>query len=168
LSEANTLLTYVRGFYTYLVARYPTGTTISLGTVVEEGTQREIVPTMSNVTGVGTGSAPQLLAVVCTWKTSIAARRGRGRTFVGPLATSAVQADGTPLDALVTDVKAAAAALVASSMGFGNGALGVYGYSAAKTPGKENPRNPADAKVFRDFTGYAVRDLFASLRSRRD
>jgi hypothetical protein len=79
-----------------------------------------------------------------------------------------VQTDGTPVDSFVTAARNAAAALVTSSTGYGNGAIGVYGYNAAKTPGKANPRNPADAKVFRDITGYAVRDLFGVLRSRRD
>lgn len=61
LSQANTLLSYIRGLYVGLQGYYNTGTVLSLGTVTEEGTSREIVPTFASVTGTGTGSAPQLL-----------------------------------------------------------------------------------------------------------
>jgi len=168
VTQANALIGYIRTFYNNLVGNYPTGVTLSLGTVTEEATQREMACTMTAVSGVGTGSAPQLLAMVVTWKTTIAARRGRGRTFIGPLSTSSMQSDGTPVDSFRTTVGTGAAALIASSVAYGNGAIGVYGYQNAKLPGKANLRNPADPKVFRDVTGYATRDLFGSLRSRRD
>jgi hypothetical protein len=168
LSEANTLIGYLRAFYVAMQPYLALSTVVSLGTVTEVGTAREIVPTMATVTSSGVDSAPQALAVVVTWRTTIAARRGRGRTFVGPITKSVLQTDGTIVDGTRTTMATAAGALVTSSMGFGNGAVGVYGYNDAKTPGKENPRNPADARVFRDFTGYQIRDLFGVLRSRRD
>lgn len=168
LSQANAIIAFIRTFYNTILAHYPATTNLSLGTVTEEGTSREIVPTMASLTGTGVGSAPQALALVVTWRTSIAARRGRGRTFLGPHVTADIQSDGTPSSSLVSDVNSASATLISSSMGFGNGAVGVWGYSAAKTPGKQNPRNPADAREFRDYTGRAVRDLFGVLRSRRD
>jgi hypothetical protein len=168
LTEANVLIGYIRTFYNTIVAHYPATTTLTLGTVTELLTSREIVPTFATVTGTGTGSAPQALALVVTWRTSIAARRGRGRTFLGPHVTTDIQNDGTPSAALISDVNAAATTMLSSSTGYGSGAVGVWGYSAAKTPGKANPRNPADAREFRDFTGKAVRDLFGVLRSRRD
>lgn len=168
LQQANALIAYIRSFYTTIAAHYPSTTSLSLGTVTEEGTSREIAPTMAAVTGSGTGSAPQLLSLVVTWRTTIASRRGRGRTFLGPHCTSDMQSDGTPAPSLISDVSTASSALITSSQAYGNGAVGVWGYSAAKTPGKENPRNPADAREFRDFTGRAIRDLFGSLRSRRD
>jgi len=168
LSQANTLLGYIRTFYQSLVTLMPATTTTTLGTVTEEGTSREIVPTWSTTTGSGTGSSPQALCAVITWRTETAARRGRGRTFFGPLATSVVQSDGTINNSNLTTIQASAAALVSSSLLDGNGAVGVWGYNAAKTPGKANPRDPLDAKVLRDITGYQVRDLFGVLRSRRD
>jgi len=168
LSQANTLIGYIRTFYNYNIAHYPSTTTITLGTVTEEISSREIVPTMATVTGVGTGSAPQALSVVVTWRTTLASRRGRGRTFLGPHVTADIQSDGTPSTTLITDVNTSAAALVTSSLAYGNGAIGVYGYKDAKPAGKENPRNPADEKIFRDVVGKNVRDLFGVLRSRRD
>jgi hypothetical protein len=168
LMQANQLIGYLRTFYNSLSAYYPTTTVITVGTVTEEGTAREIIPTMTPVSGGGTGSMMQALALVATWKTTIAARRGRGRTFIGPLSTGAVQNDGTPDNTFLNTARTAAAALVVASAGYGNGAVGVYGYNSAKTPGKNNPRDPSDAKVFRDITGYNIRDLFGVLRSRRD
>lgn len=166
LNQANTLIGYIHTFYVALLAYFPNGTTISLGTVTEEGTQREIVPTFAPVLGTGTGNSPQALCAVVTWRTSIAARRGRGRTFVGPLNTGTVQSDGTLNDTFRANVIAAASALVSSSTAYGNGAVGVYGYSSAKLKG--SPRDPNDPRVLRDYVGSTVRDLFGILRSRRD
>jgi hypothetical protein len=166
--QVNALLGYIRTFYNTIGSWYPATTVLSLGTVTAVDSSREIAGTFAGVTGTGTGSAPQLLALVNTWKTTIAARRGRGRTFLGPLCTAAMQNDGTPAAALLSDVAAASSALLTSSLGYGNGAIGVYGYDQPKLAGKANLRDPTDAKVFRDITGYKARDLFASLRSRRD
>lgn len=166
--QLNALLGFLRTFYNTIGSWYPATTTITLGTCTTVDTQAEAAGTFATVTGTGTGSAPQLLANVVTWKTSVAARRGRGRTFLGPLCTSAMQADGTPAAALQSDVSAAATALVSASVSFGNGAWGIYGYDVAKLAGKANLRNPADGKVLRDIVGFKQRDLFASLRSRRD
>jgi len=168
LSQANSLIGYLRTFYDAIKVYYPAATTISLGTVTEELTSREIVPTMAIVSGIGTGSAPQMLSLVITWKTSVASRRGRGRTFLGPHPTNCMQSDGTPSTTFLTDVNNAAAALLTSSTGFGNGAIGIWGYDSPKIAGKENPRNPLDARVLRDITGKNIRDLFGVLRSRRD
>jgi hypothetical protein len=168
LSEANTLVGYIRTFYNSCLGLLPPTWVATLGTVVSETDQREIIPTMASLTGLGTGSAPQALAIVVGWRTTIAARRGRGRTFLGPVASGVMQTDGTVTDANLTTVRTAAAALISSSTAFGNGAVGVWGYENAKLPGKENLRNPADGKIFRDFVGVQVRDLFGVLRSRRD
>ena len=168
LTQANILVGYIRAFYDAGKTYLPSTTTCILGTVSEEGTQREIVPTFAQVNGLGTGSAPQALALCVTWRTSIAARRVRGRTFFGPLSTACMQSDGTPDNTFRNTMVTAAAALVSSSIAYGNGAVGVYGYTNAKLPGKVNVRDPADSKQLRDFTGSGIRDLFAVLRSRRD
>jgi hypothetical protein len=133
---------------------------------VEEETSTEYVLTFAPVSGSGTGSAPQALALVVTWRTEVAARRGRGRTFVGPLAPAVVATDGTPADTARSTLATAAAALVSSSQGFANGAIGVWGYQSAYTG--EGDRPPGQPRVLRDFTGSTIRDLFGILRSRRD
>lgn len=166
LVQANALINYIHTFYVDLLAYFPNTTAITLGTVVEETTQREISPTFATVAGTGTGSSPQALALVVTWKTSIAARRGRGRTFVGPLNTGAVESNGTPNETFRSNALLAAQNLVNSSMAYGNGAVGVWGYQNAWT--EPGPRPSGQPRVLRDFTGRTIRDLFGILRSRRD
>jgi hypothetical protein len=166
LAQANVLLGYLRTFYQGVVGDIPIGTTLSLGTVTDVATQREIVPSFLSVAGLGTGSAPQALCICVTWRTEVAARRGRGRTFIGPLDTSAMQSDGTIRDNLVASTKTAAAALVTSSQIATNGAFGVWGYRDAKPAGQT--RDPASPRIFRDFTGSSVRDIFGLRSSRRD
>jgi hypothetical protein len=167
-AQGNALIGYIRQFYNSCQAYLPTTNTYTLGTVTDVATGRELSLSWSSLSGLGTGNAPQALAVVVTWKTTIAARRGRGRTFLGPLATTVMQSDGTMVDATRTAILGHANTLISSSLADGNGAVGVYGYDTAKTPGKENPRNPLDGRIFRDVTGAAIRDVFGVLRSRRD
>jgi hypothetical protein len=167
-AQAQALIGYIRTFYNQCQTYFPTTSSFTLGTVTQVDSGREITPTWTALSGLGTGNAPQALAVVVTWKTSIAARRGRGRTFLGPLATALMQSDGTMVDASRTDILTKAQTLVSSSLADGNGAIGVYGYDSAKPAGKANPRNPLDARIFRDVTGAVIRDVFGVLRSRRD
>lgn len=87
-----------------------------------------------------------------TWRTALATRSGRGRTFLGPLAATAVEADGTLAASRLTELRAAAAALVDVSTGLNAWAFGVF--------------SPTDG-VLRDFTAATVTDQVAILRSRR-
>jgi hypothetical protein len=90
---------------------------------------------------------------VVGWRTASATRAGRGRTFLGPIGSGALDSDGTIKSDTLDAVRTAAQDLVADSLGFGNGALVVY-----------SPTHD----IARDFTASAVRDQFAVLRSRRD
>lgn len=102
----------------------------------------------------GTGNyAPTMTCQVVGWRTNSGGRRGRGRTFIGPVATSVVAADGSPSAAYLSDLQAAADALVAAGAPIGNGSWGVYSVLD---------------QVVRDFTGATVSPKFGSLRSRRD
>jgi hypothetical protein len=87
------------------------------------------------------------------WKTSSGGRRGRGRTFLGPLNSGQNQGDGTPVEAGRTLVQGAVDTLVSASGDFANGALGVW--------------SREDLQL-RDFTSGAVPNFMAVLRSRRD
>lgn len=157
----------IREFYDDVNFLMAQGNVFTLGTVTEEGTGNEASPTWTSLSGGGTaGSAPQMLCVVVTWKTSIAARRGRGRTFLGPLASHVVQSDGSITDAQATTVRTAAGALVTASEGFANGAVAIWGLENAATG--ENPDYPNLPHVARDITGHKVGDQFGVLRSRRD
>jgi hypothetical protein len=98
-------------------------------------------------------SMPPANCVVVGWRTSSGGRSGKGRSFLGPLDMNAAQPNGTIADGPLTLARDRANALVASSDSFGNGAFVVYS---------------TQESVARDFTGAAVRDQFAVLRSRRD
>lgn len=120
----------------------------------------EIHPvTFASITAPGSAtSLPPATQICVSWRTSIAARRGMGRTFIGPLGANAQEANGTPAAAALDVVRGAAQALVDASLTDANGAVVIYGYQAAGGP----------ARVARDITAMSVRDIFAVLRSRRD
>lgn len=93
-----------------------------------------------------------------SWRTSIAAARGHGRTFLGPLALAARAPDGTPAATFLTHARACVQGLVDASTASTGSSLGIYGYEEKGGPDR----------VFRDITAGAIRDKFAVLRSRRD
>jgi len=96
---------------------------------------------------------PPANCVVIGWGTQNASRRGRGRTFIGPIQAAANDATGTISTAALASARDAAADLVAANAGPPEGAWGVYSRSDG---------------VIRDFTSSRVHDRFAVLRSRRD
>lgn len=97
------------------------------------------------------GPAPAMACV--TWRTSLASRSGRGRTFLGPLSDGAYQADGTLNPDALEDIRAGAALVVDAN----NGAL---------NPGALAIWSEADS-VARDIVSATVNDVVAVLRSRR-
>lgn len=146
---------------------FPSGYTANVGQAVNVVDQTTAQPTFTQVTGgASTTEAPQLLQMCVSWRTSIAARRGMGRTFVGPLTGAQVQSDGTIFGTGVTRVRDAAIALVTASTAATGWAVGVYGL---QNPAPEGTTDfGALPHVLRDITGSSVRDRFAVLRSRRD
>lgn len=106
-------------------------------------------------------AAPPVLQIVVSWLTTIAARRGRGRTFLGPLNASVVESDGTPVPSAISMARDAAATLVAANDDDNGWAVCVWGLDVAGGA----PNSP---HVARDITGRKVNDRFAILRSRRD
>lgn len=97
------------------------------------------------------GPAPSMACV--TWRTSLASRSGRGRTFLGPLALSAYEGDGTLVASYLSGIRNAATALVdASDTDFEGGAIAVWSEKDG---------------VARDIVGATVSDQAAVLRSRR-
>jgi hypothetical protein len=142
--------------------------TANIGQVVNVADQTSVAPTFAQiVSGAAAAESPQVLQVCIAWRTALAARRGMGRTFVGPLNTNVNQSDGTVAEAPLARIRNAAAALVTASTASGGWAWGVYGLQSPMPD--PPPPNPEDQpRVLRDFTGSAVRDKFAVLRSRRD
>jgi hypothetical protein len=106
------------------------------------------------VDGTGTNEyMPPATALCVTWRTSSGGRNGRGRTFLGPLATSFSEGNGTPDEPARAGVQTAVDNLVETSDSFANGAVGIYSRL-------EN--------VLRDIVSGTVPNEFAVLRSRRD
>lgn len=134
---------------------FPSNTRFSASGVWQEvdGT-REVTGTAWSVDGTNTSGSvmPGNVSVVIGWRTLDRTRSGRGRTFLsGYLSSSSV--DGTPSPAVLTSAQAIAQGIVTFNSGLGDGAFVVY----SRTQG-----------IARDITGFAVRDVWASLRSRRD
>lgn len=161
-------ITALRAFYSAtLLLLSPTGTTIEADAAinVEDATDKPV--TWAKMTSAGGANvSPSFLAVVVNWKTSSRTRRGRGRTFVGPLVSTIMQGDGTPLDQNVTAIGTAANTLVTASMVDNGWAFGVYGLvQPTKVSGVPLEDDPP--RVLRDFLGYAINDRFGYLSSRR-
>lgn len=156
---APTLGTIIQNFYTACKAIFPSDMHADFeGVVTEVGTETpSIVPAIPTWTVSGTGTAGQYhgagVGYCVSWRSSLATRRGRGRTFLSPVALVAISgADGTPTDTNLTAVRNAASALVSASLADGNGAIVVF--------------SPTD-NVGRDVVGYKVNDKIAWLSSRR-
>lgn len=100
---------------------------------------------------------PTATQLCITWKTDdvVAGRRVRGRTFLGPLATSLNQGDGTPTSAAITTALALGAAWI--DAGTTDVEAVVWKRPKGSTPGSDHV-----------ITSYSVRDVFSVLRSRRD
>lgn len=116
-----------------------------------------LVPVMTPWTVIGssggaTDSGPAGVGLVVTWRSGVATKSGRGRTFIAPLPNGWFDSTGTIVDANLTTVRNAAAALVSASLADGNGAVSVY--SQKQTIG-------------RDVQSYLVNDRVAYLSSRR-
>lgn len=158
----------LRTFYTAtLLQQAPTGVTLEADAAINVDTAKDMPVTWAKMTAsTVTTMSPTFLAICVNWKTDSRTRRGRGRTFLGPLVNSAQQTDGTIMDAIVASMTTAANALVAASKATNGWAFGVYGLvEPSKISGIPLDGNPP--RMFRDFTGCAVSDRFAYLSSRR-
>ena len=149
--------TRLQTFYSAIADRFSGDSVLTLQEqVVDVDTSEVVGATPWAINGASPADAylPTAVQVVLNWRTSNVSRSGRGRSFFGPLAnSSALDTNGTPSLALLTDITTAGAALIDSQAGVGDGAFGVY----SPTQG-----------VIRDFTSCYTRDSFAVLTSRRD
>src|SRR5215210_6051256 len=160
-------LTALRAFYVKLTVNTTNvgnvladGLTISAGTVTNVATQEQSTLSFPNIAPTtGAGRVPERLALVIGWKSTIAARRARGRTFVGPLSGFAVASDALPKQGIVDVVQTSAGQLLDASLGAGHAHFVTYGL-VAKGGGPADPH-----------TGYVrnaavVKRHFATLRTR--
>lgn len=147
-------------FYDSVKGLYPSGCTITFdGTAQEVATEDpKYLDGLSTFTYGATGSSdslPAANAMMISWRTESATRSGRGRTFIGPVVSSAAENNGTPEESNRSALQGAVNALVASSVTDKTSpwAFGVYSPSL---------------KILRDFTSGTVPNRFGMLRSRRD
>jgi hypothetical protein len=159
----------IHAFYDALIlgggglgAPFAAGTVFTLGNVTDVATQQLKTPSWTAQTIGATGNdAPPACQVCVAWRTTVAARRGQGRTFLGPLNNGVVETDGSIKAQVRTNVLAAAQALITRNLPDNGWAVGIWGLDVAGGDRKA-PR------VLRDITGRTVGTQFAVLRSRRD
>lgn len=167
----------LHAFYTGLTALgqfsqnlYGGNTALSLGQVVDVETKKVMdTPTWTTITGSGGAVLPPSLQVCVSWSSDLAARRGRGRTFLGPLGGQVRADDGTLQDDFLTGIRAKATSFLTDSKSANGWAVGVWAQRDAM-PGKAitSKQRAAAPHIFREFLTASVKDQFAILRSRRD
>lgn len=115
--SANAFIADLTTFYTAIKGLYRTGVSISVGnsaqTVVKPPLIVSTVPQIVAGTGATPGGPPEM-SLVLTWRTAIAGRSYRGRSYIGPLSTT-VTSQPVPQAANITTLQNAANALVAAS-----------------------------------------------------
>lgn len=154
------VVTALSNFYNQIKGLYPSGCTISFdGTAQEVGTaEPQYIDGLTSFTVAATGSSdslPAANALLVSWRTSLATRRGRGRTFIGPVVVSAAENNGTPEESNRSALQGAVNALVAASTAPDSDAWAIGVWS------------PTDG-VLRDITSGTVPNRFGVIRSRRD
>jgi hypothetical protein len=149
---------------------YCSSASFTLGQVVEVTSSTIGSPTWTTLTNRTIGSVlPPALQVCISWSTTLAARRARGRTFVGPLNTLTQQTDGTPTPTHVAAIQAAADGIATRNQALNGWAVAIWGLQDKQNWPLPAGTQPEDLPhVARDITGAKIRDQFAVLRSRRD
>jgi hypothetical protein len=160
--ELDTLTSHLRTFYDAVKGLFPSNVTVQVpqsGDLINS-TTGGLAGTWTSafnasVTGTAAGVYAAPAGAVVRWLTDgiVAGRRLRGRTFLVPLAATAYQTDGSLLGTTVTNIQAAAQALVTAE----TANLGVWHRPVGGAGGSWSPVVSAD-----------VPDRAAILRSRRD
>jgi hypothetical protein len=160
---APNIVSVIQTFYTAIKGLFPTNmSAVWDGSLADvSSTEPAVPPAFTPWTVTGTASpanyGPAGVGMVVTWRSGVATRSGRGRTFLSPLASGTFDADGTPLAASLTTLRTAATSLVNSSLADGNGAVSIFSHGTPTAPGK----------IGRDVQAATVNDKHAWLSSRR-
>jgi hypothetical protein len=121
LVSAQAIVQKIADFYTAIKAYYGGGVHVSVGsTVYQDPPGFNLLVGTAPVDVAGTdlsGYAAPQLSVVVSWRTMLATRTGRGRTFLGPLGRAAETTNGTPTPGMVTTMQTAATALISGISG---------------------------------------------------
>jgi hypothetical protein len=162
-------LAELASFYSGVAPALATDATVSIGQdIVDRETQEDASVPAQTISGSGGSGGPgDVLQLVVSWRTSLRARRGMGRTFVGPLPDSAIVSGGGVALSVWQSVVDAAQSLVSASLEDNGWAFGVWGQQDLMRDATSEQRRLAP-HVHRDITAASVRGKFAVLRSRRD
>lgn len=148
---------FITSFYGALNDIYAEGSVIACDGLWISVHDDKTVNSSSDPTTMTLGVATTTLApqdcLVASWRTAVASKSGRGRTFLGPLNLGALEANGTPAEFARTAIVAAGNALISDSNEGDVGVLGVYS---------------TKQDLLRPFTGVSCKNKFGTLRSRRD
>jgi hypothetical protein len=124
--SAQAIVQAIANFYTAIKAYYGGGVHILCGSTVYQDPPgfNLLVPTAPvDVAGTDlSGYAAPQLSVVVSWRTMLATRSGRGRTFLGPLGRAAETTNGTPTPSMVTTMQTAATTLISDISALSGGA----------------------------------------------
>jgi hypothetical protein len=169
LDELDAALGALKAFYTALQPAMAADTVATIGPdITDRATGEDASRPVQTVTGSGGASGHgDVLQLVISWRTSLRARRGMGRTFVGPLPTTAFASTGALSGVPVNALTAAAQGLVDASTAANGWAFGVWGQESFMPKATSEARRLAP-HVHRDVTGFKVQPQVAVLRSRRD
>lgn len=166
--QINAALDAMHTFYGSVSSYCAKNTQWALGDVVNVDDKTTRAGAFSPVQAVlGGNPAPSVLQICVSWRTAIAARRGMGRTFLGPLSTTALDTDGTPTANALSAIQSAANTLITASSGTNGWAIGVWGLQNPAPRGTPPSGYLGLPRVLRDIISARVRDQFAVLRSRR-
>jgi hypothetical protein len=154
LAAFQAAVTDLTAFYNAIKSLYPSGITITVGSSCEG-----LVPpvpifpvTPSTVTsGVGNAVAAPQVCMIGTWRTALAGRAYRGRTYIGPLQASVVNG-ATPSSTWITTLQGAMTALLAAAASASVYDLAVYSR-------KNNTLDPVQSGVARGYFGTQRRRL---------
>mgnify|MGYP001054204639 CR=1 FL=1 len=110
------VLTQFKNFYDAVKAWFPNGQIFTIGAqVLDMETTPPTVLAVPPQTVTGTdfsGYCPPQCAVVVSWKTILASRSGRGRSYIGPVGRAGETTNGTPTPAFATALQTAANGLI--------------------------------------------------------
>jgi hypothetical protein len=171
IDELDAALDALQVFYDSIRLLAPNGWKATIGPdIVERTTSEDHSQAPRVISSVSSGSfLPQANQIVVSWRTSLRARRGMGRTFIGPLRADQADVDGTPTAGAIGAVQSAANTLVSASLSNAFGwAVGVWGLQNPGSYDAQGRLIPGQPHVHRDTTSAKVKDQFAVLRSRRD
>lgn len=159
------VLTAFKTFYDAIATFFGTGTNISIGASVRDVsvTPNRIIAVspLASVGSSGGEPLPANAALVVTWRTALAGRSFRGRTYLGP-STETVNSSGVAASGTVNTISTAANALITNIDAIAGMNFGVYAFRRTQPPYSETPFDASEP-----ITSATVNGLWDSQRRRQ-